>query len=109
MNYHAFCEGQCEICPYRNRCENLTEEDLIEEIKIEKTENLKQKNIRQKIDIGNIVRYKNKEYIIINFSFTCGGNIMYIEMIRKREINPMFKLVKRLYDEEIEKLEILSN
>lgn len=66
-------------------------------------------NIRQKINIGDIVKYKNKEYIVINIDFTDGGNTMYIEMIRKREVNPIFKLVKRLYDEEIEKLEILSN
>ena len=64
--------------------------------------------VRDKIKVGNIVKYKNKRYIVICHYFDCGGNSMVIGIVRYFEdLCSKIKIVKYLYDKEIEYLEIL--
>jgi len=64
--------------------------------------------IRDKIEVGNIVNYKNKIYIVIRIDFYCGGNCMGVDLIRYRpDYSATFKIVKQLFDEEIENLIII--
>lgn len=65
--------------------------------------------IRNKIQSGNIVKYKDKKYIIINKYYAIGGNSMVIELIKYTPDEPcILKRVMTLHDTEIKKIEILK-
>jgi hypothetical protein len=64
--------------------------------------------IREQIKVGNIVEYKGKKYIVILKDYLCGGNVMEVDIIRLTDSFSRFKIVKCLYDEEIEDLWIIN-
>jgi hypothetical protein len=64
--------------------------------------------IRDQIKVGNIVEYKGKKYIVIRTDIICGGHVKEVDIVRLSEGFNMFKVVKCLYDDEIENLWILN-
>jgi hypothetical protein len=51
--------------------------------------------------IGNIVKYKNNPYIVINEDFDCGCNIHVLGMVRLETYRPIVLKVKYAREEEI--------
>jgi hypothetical protein len=65
-------------------------------------------DIRNRIIIGNIIEYKNEDYVVINKQYNCGICSMQIDLVKIKE-DRVFRFAKiySLYDEEIEKLFII--
>jgi len=60
-------------------------------------------------NIGDWVIYKEKEYVIIDFWFNCGGNARIICMVRINTFDSRgpFTAVKNLADEKINECELI--
>jgi hypothetical protein len=62
---------------------------------------------RDHIEIGSIVRYRNKMYIVIRRTILCAGHFMEVDLVKFTEKFSPFKRVISFYDDDIERLEII--
>jgi hypothetical protein len=68
-------------------------------------------DIRDKIDFGTTFRKNNKTYVVIGRWFEVGGCSMAVEYVRANDdygYLPMFRFTHIIYDEDIEKLDIIK-
>lgn len=59
-------------------------------------------DIREKIQVGNLIEYKGKKYIVSGLWFQVGGNSMVCDLIKETEQGTFILFVKHIYDEDIE-------
>ena len=66
--------------------------------------------VRSVIKTGDIVKYKKKKWIVVHWEIVCGGNGMTLTLLRwpPKYWFGIFLRTKKLYDEQIEELEILK-
>jgi hypothetical protein len=65
--------------------------------------------IKDIIRVGNIVLYNNIKYLVLDYDYIYGGNSMRVGLIKLNKHNNYFiKFVKFIYDEEIDKCQILK-
>ena len=68
------------------------------------------KSLQFSIETGNIVEYKNKEYVVCDWQILNAGHTREVSLVRcnTQWASPLLRIVRHIYDDDINSLKLIK-